>query len=100
MRMTLARYISSSSGVGWSGRDGSPRTAMLGNNGCRPVASRYGVMPIILLAVIHYKSNTKAKWLVQKLAGVLVRPRCIQSLSILIICLTCLLALLLPTVMW
>ena len=61
MRLTLARHVSSLSGVGWLGRDGSPGTAMLGNNGCRPVASRYNVMPIILLAVIYNRSSTEAK---------------------------------------
>ena len=100
MRLTLARYISSSYGVGWSGRDGSPGTAMLSNNGCQPVASRYGTTPIILLAVIYNRSSTGAKWFVQKVAGVLVRPHRIQSLSILIVRSTCPLALLLPMVMW
>ena len=61
MRLTSAKYASSSSGVGWSGRAGSPGTAMLGNNGCRPVAKRYGATPVILLAVIRSKSSTGAK---------------------------------------
>ena len=74
--------------------------AMLGKNGCRLVASRYGAMPIILLAIIHSRSSAGAKWFIQKVAGVLVRPRRIQSLSVLIVYLTCPLALLLPTVMW
>ena len=100
MWLTLARYVSSLSGVGWSGRDGSPGMAMLGNNGCRPVTSSYGVMPIILLAVMHNRSRAKAKWFIQKVVGILVRLHQIQSLSILIVCLTCLYALLLPTVMW
>ena len=95
----MARYISASSGVSWSGRDGSSRTMMLGNNGYWPVASRYGAMPVILLAVIDNRSSGKAKWLVQKVAGVLIRLCQIQSLSILIIRLTCPLALLLPMVM-
>ena len=100
MRLTLVRYISSSSGVGWSGRDGSPGTAMLGNNGCRPVASRNGATPVILLTVIRNRSSAGAKWFIQKVAGILVRPHRIQSLSVLIVHLTCPLALLLPTVMW
>ena len=74
--------------------------AMLGNNGCQPVASRCGATPVILLAVIHSRSSAGAKWFVQKVAGVLVRPRRIQSFSVLIVRSTCPLALLLPTVMW
>ena len=74
--------------------------AMLGNNGCQPVASRYGTMPVILLTVIHSRSSAGAKLFIQKVAGVLVRPRWMQSLSILIVRSTCPLALLLPMVMW
>ena len=58
---------------------------MLGNNGCRPVAKRYGATPVILLAVIRSRSSAGAKWFVQKVAGVLVRPRRIQSFSVLIV---------------
>ena len=61
MRLTLARYISSSSGVSWLGRDGSLGIVMLGNNGCQLVASRYGRTTIILLTVIHNRSSTEAK---------------------------------------
>ena len=73
---------------------------MLGNSGCGLVASRYGVTPVILLAVIDNRSSAKAKWFVQKVASLLVRPRRIQSLSVLIVCLTCPLALLLLAVIW
>ena len=100
MWLMSVRYVSSLSGVGWSGRDGSPGAAMLSNNGCQLVASRYSVMPIILLTVIHSRSYARAKWFVQKVAGILVRPCRIQSLSILIIRSTCPLALLLPMLMW
>ena len=100
MRLMLARYVSPLSGVGWSGRDGNPGTAMLGNNGCQLVASRNGATPVILLAVICNRSSAGAKWFVQKVAGVLVRLQRIQSLSVLIAHSTCPLALLLPMVMW
>ena len=100
MRLMSARYASSSSGISWSGREGSPGTVMLGNNGCQPVTSRYGAMPVILLTVIRSRSSAGAKLFVQKVVGVLVRLRQIQSLSVLIVRLTCPLALLLPTVMW
>ena len=56
--------------------------------------------PVILLAVIRSRSSTGAKWFVQKVAGVLVRLCQIQSFSVLIVRLTCPLALLLPMVMW
>ena len=58
---------------------------MLGNNGYRPVASRYGATPIILLAVICSRSSAGAKWFVQKVVGILVRLHRIQSFSVLIV---------------
>ena len=100
MQLTSERYVSSLSGVSWSGRDGSPGMAMLGNNGYQPVASRYSVMPVILLTVMHNRSRSKAKWFIKKVTGALVRPCRIQSLSVLIVYSTYPLPLVLPMVMW
>ena len=94
----ISKYVSSLSGVSWSGRDSSPGMAMLANNSCQPAASRYGMMPVILLTVIYNRSSAEAKWFIQKVAGTLVRPCRKQSLSVLIVRSTCPLALLLPTV--
>ena len=40
-----------------------------------------GAMPVILLTVIRNRSSAGAKWFIQKVVGILVRPRWIQSLS-------------------
>ena len=69
MQLTSARYTSSSSGIGLSGREGSPGMAILGNNSCRPVTSRYGATPVILLAVIHSKSSAGLSGSSKKLRG-------------------------------
>ena len=83
------------------GREGSPGMAMLGNNGCWPIAKRNGVMPIILLMLSYVtgakpRPNGSSKRLQAPLSG----HAQIQSLSILIVHSTCPLALLLPMVMW
>ena len=58
-----------------------------------------GTTPVILLTVIYNRSRVETKWFIQKVVGTLVRPQRIQSLSVLIIHSTYLLALLLPMVM-
>ena len=58
-----------------------------------------GGSPIIRLGVKQSMAKVAVKWLVQKVAGLLVRPLLMASLSVRIVCSTYPLALLLPPVM-